>query len=71
MGKRERYFMKNKKKPKKNPNKNNQNQAPVEDSCLEDYFDRVKKSRKCIKAKEYLQTYQNDKENWKFNVKIF
>jgi hypothetical protein len=40
---------------------------------IEEFLDRVKNSRKCIKAKEYLDNFVNDKENWKFNkmVQVF
>jgi len=64
MAKRGTNFKKNKKKNK------SKNESLEELNFVEDYFNRVNKSRKCLKAKEYLSTFENDKESWKFNVKF-
>jgi hypothetical protein len=36
----------------------------------EDFFSRVKSNKKYLKSLEYLDNFENDKDNWKFNVKI-
>ncbi len=62
-------FKKNKKNKKNN--KNNK-QFQIEESiknekCLEESLHRIKNNKKCIKAKEYLDLFENSKDHWKFN----
>ncbi len=62
--------MAKKNKFKKQKKKNKNNPAPLEElKTMGDYFDRVNSSRKCQKAKEYLDKFVNDKDYWKFNVR--
>lgn len=62
---------------KKNKNKNFKKKFKpkiiIEDEInfMEDHFNRVNKSRKCLKAKEYLSIFESDKANWKFNVNLY
>ena len=58
---------KNFKKNKKKKLNTEQNQSEAL-TFVEDYLSRVNKSTKCIRAKEYLNTFQSDRTSWKFNV---
>jgi hypothetical protein len=62
MGKK---FKKGKGKSKK---KNKNKEKDIELNSIEDHFIKINESRKCRNSKEYLDKYQNDKTNWKFNV---
>lgn len=67
MAKRNNF--KSKRKNAKNKNKTNQSEN-VEAKNIEEYMDRVKDTKKCLKAKVYLDSFQNDKNSWKFNKMI-
>ena len=67
MAKRNYKNFKKNKKTKLNTEKN-QSEAL---NFVEDYLSRVNKSSKCVRAKEYLDKFQNDRTSWKFNVKYF
>jgi hypothetical protein len=61
MGKNKKKFNKNKKF--KNINKEESNIVSVED-----YINSVRNSKKCLKAKEYLRLFDEERSQWKFNV---
>jgi hypothetical protein len=76
MAKRNEFRRNKKKKSKKSKshdiseNTPSNGNAPLNitnEKSLEELFDRVKNSKKCYKSKEYLDCFDKDKQNWKFN----
>lgn len=54
-------------KYKSKSKKGKSTQADSSGKSADDILDTVKNSKKCFKAKQYLDNFANDKETWKFN----
>ncbi len=59
----------NYKKNRKNKNKkvNETEEAIKNEKTIEEFVDRIKDSKKCLKSREYLEMFEKSKESWKFN----
>jgi hypothetical protein len=67
MAKRNEFRRNQKKKSKKGKNSVPNTTSVTNEKSLEELFERVKNSKKCYKSKEYLDCFEKDKTNWKFN----